>query len=214
MLQGCRIQRAVLGRPEASGTAARTRSTGSGNDALQRERVIQNFGGGSVTPTLAWREMELHVRRRGRDGMGEMVADSRTKSRSTRAQRRGATVHGVKTGILFALLYSLAAAALRYASADRPGTGSVIDLRSVIAAYFAMGILGGGIVGFFRASAETSRGRALLSGSLGVIISTSTMATLVGSPWNWDRVGWISAGIFAVIISGFLYVRWDYFFES
>lgn len=133
---------------------------------------------------------------------------------TSRVARAQAAVRGIKTGLIYASLYAVVAIGLRFVGEESPQSRAAISLGSAVAAYFVMGIVGGAIVGYWRVSAATAASRALLCFALGSIVSAAAIAVLLGLPWTWDAVGWISALIFSGIITAFLYARWDFFFDS
>lgn len=145
--------------------------------------------------------------------MGKVLKNRGSESEPHSTHALGA-IEGAKTGPIYATLYSFVAVGLRAVGSGSAQREGVIPIVPSIAAYVAMGVLGGAMVGYWRASAVTPTTRALLCFALGAIVSIAAMVVLLGPPWQWDAVGWISMLGFATVVGGFLYARWVYFFES
>ena len=149
------------------------------------------------------------------DDMGRGPARARPRfPNHTQPTRTRETLSGVKSGVLFASVYSLAAVAIRLTLGTGLNPATSIDLGRSIAAYFAAGILGGAIFGYWRRSAKFATGRAMLSAVLGTLFSLLATAVLLGPPTRWDAIAYLSTGILATITAVFLFLRWEFFFET
>ncbi|HEY9514328.1 MAG TPA: hypothetical protein VIQ74_01520 [Gemmatimonadaceae bacterium] len=97
----------------------------------------------------------------------------------------------VAMGVGLAVLYSLWVLFVYAMSGPAPFEDIGLSLAAVVSFYFAMGILGGTIVGLLWPLARWRVGAFAISITVALMMALSVLVMLDGNPVDWDPRNWI-----------------------
>jgi hypothetical protein len=104
---------------------------------------------------------------------------------------------GVRGGLALALLYCAWITAVRVFGGARPFEREGVTYLGVAAAYLAIGLSAGAVVGVLRPMTRHRAGAYVVGLFAGTVLSSAITALVAGPPWRWDFDEWVVLPIVA-----------------